>query len=48
MNAQQTSFTTTEAAAQSFDAAEYVVRITPEGVLVYEEQDFIVLNFEAM
>lgn len=41
---QQHNFTTEAAAQQSFDAAEYVVRITPEGVLVYEEVDFIVLD----
>lgn len=42
MNAQQTF--TTEAAGQQFDAAEYVVRITPEGVVVYEEVDAILLD----
>lgn len=41
-----TPFFTIEAAAntQSFDAAEYVVRILPEGVLIYEELDELILD----
>lgn len=44
MNASHNNQAFAEAAVNHLDAAEYVVRITSEGVLVYEEVDVIVLD----